>query len=135
MNSMLTALYDGNCVVCRSTCEAMRALDWRKRIRFVDLHESGAGRERCAELSREQLMREIHVFDGEDKIYVGFEATRRMLKEAPLGLPLWLLLRLPGMDALGARVYRYIARRRYRINALLGKELPDCEEGNCGMLR
>ena len=38
--NMLTALYDGNCVVCRSTCEAMRALDWRNRIEFVDLHES-----------------------------------------------------------------------------------------------
>ncbi|MCY3799265.1 MAG: DUF393 domain-containing protein [Chloroflexi bacterium] len=135
MDTMLTALYDGNCVVCRSTCGAMRALDWRKRIKFVDLHESGAGRERYPELSREQLMREIHVLDGDGKVYAGFKATRRMLREAPLGKPLWLLLLLPGMDALGARVYRFIARRRYRINALLGKDLPDCADDSCGMLR
>ena len=135
MDTMLTALYDGQCVVCRSTCEAMRALDWRKRIEFVDLHESGAWRERCLDLTFEQLMREIHVLDGEGKVYAGFEATRRMLREAPLGFPLWLLLRLRGMDGLGARVYRFIARRRYRINALLGKEPPDCADGGCEMLR
>lgn len=135
MNTMLTALYDGNCAVCRSSCEAMRALDWRKRIEFVDLHESGAWRDRCPDRSFEQLMREIHVIDGEGKVYAGFDATRRMLREAPLGYPLWLLLHLPGMDALGARVYRFIARRRYRINARLGVELPDCDDGGCGMLR
>ena len=42
---------------------------------------------------------------------------------------------LPGMNGLGARVYRLIARRRYRINALLGVELSDCDDGSCGMLR
>lgn len=135
MDTMLTALYDGKCVICQSTCEAMRALDWRKRIEFVDLHEGAGWRERCPDLTLEQLMREIHVLDGEGKVYAGFKATRRMLREAPLGFPLWLLLKLPGMDALGARVYRFIARRRYRINALLGKEPPDCDDGSCEMLR
>lgn len=132
---MLTALYDGNCVVCRSTCGAMRALDWRKRIKFVDLHEGAGWRERYPDLSHEHVMREIHVIDGQRRVYAGFEGTRRMLREAPLGFPLWLLLRLPGMDALGARVYRYIARRRYRINTLLGVELTDCDDDSCGMLR
>ena len=135
MDTVLTALYDGNCVVCRSTCEAMRALDWRKRIEFVDLHEDVGWRKRCPNLTIEQLMHEIHVIDAESRVYAGFKATRRMLKEAPLGFPLWLLLQLPGMDGLGARAYRFIARRRYRINALLGKELPDCADGSCGMLR
>ena len=135
MNAMLTALYDGNCVICRSTCEAMRALDWRNRIEFVDLHEGGAWRSRCPHLSHEQLMLEIHVIDGEGEVYAGFDGTRRMLRATPLGKPLWLLLRLPGLDALGARVYRFIARQRYRINALLGKAPPDCADDRCGMLR
>ena len=135
MDTVLTALYDGQCVVCRSTCETMRALDWRKRIEFVDLHEGAAWRERYPDLNHERLMREIHVLDADDRLYAGFAGTRRMLKEAPLGFPLWLLLQLPGADGLGARAYRFIARRRYRINALLGKELPDCADGSCEILR
>jgi predicted DCC family thiol-disulfide oxidoreductase YuxK len=135
MDTMLTALYDGRCVICRSTCEAMRALDWRKRIAFVDLHDNGAWQEGCPDLTLAQLMREIHVLDGEGKIYAGFEGARRMLREAPLGFPLWLLLLLPGMHTLGARVYRFIAGRRYRINALFGKKRPDCADGSCELLR
>ena len=132
---MLTALYDGNCVICQSTCETMRALDWLRRIEFVDLHEAEVASERFADLNPQRLMSEIHVLDAEGRLYAGFAGMRRMLREVPLGVPLWLLLRLPGSDALGKRVYRFIARRRYRINALLGNELPDCAEGSCEMLR
>lgn len=134
-DALLTALYDGKCVICQSTCETLRALDWLKRIEFVDLHKADDGRERFSNLNHERLMSEIHVLDAEGRIYAGFAGTRRMLREVPLGFPLWLLLQLPGTDALGRRVYRFIARRRYRINKLLGVELTDCADGSCQMLR
>jgi predicted DCC family thiol-disulfide oxidoreductase YuxK len=113
----------------------MRALDWLRRIDFVDLHDGADLTGRHPELSQERLMSEIHVLDAEGRLYAGFAGTRRMLKEVPLGFPLWLLLQLPGTDALGRWVYRFIARRRYRINALLGVELPDCADGNRQMPR
>ena len=128
---MLTALYDGQCLVCQSTCDTMRALDWLKRIEFVDLHAGDFADRGYGGLSRERLMSEIHVFDEAGRLYVGFAGTRRMLREAPLGFPLWLLLQLPGADWIGRRLYRFIARRRYRINALLGKDIPDCADGSC----
>lgn len=131
---MITSIYDGNCVICRSTCNAMRRLDWLKRIEFVDLHEDAAWQDRYPTLAFERLMAEIHVIDDAGSIYAGFAGSRRMLREVPLGLPLWLLLQLPGSEAIGRRAYRFIARRRYRINALLGKELPDCAAGGCKML-
>lgn len=128
---MLTALYDGKCAICQATCGTLRALDWLKRIEFVDLREADDRDERYRQLSRERLMSEIHVLDAEGKLHAGFAATRRMLKAVPLGLPLWLLLRLPGGDALGKGLYRFIARRRYRVNRLLGKDLPGCADGSC----
>ena len=131
---MITALYDGNCLICRSTCSAMGRLDWLRRIEFVDLHADAAWRKRYPELAFERLMAEIHVVDESGLVFAGFAASRRMLKEAPLGYPLWLLLQLPGSERIGQRVYRFIAGRRYRINALLGKELPECAEGGCKML-
>ena len=131
---MITSIYDGNCVICRSTCNAMRRLDWLKRIEFINLHEDARWRDRFPELSSERLMAEIHVIDDGGRIHAGFAGSRRMLREAPLGLPLWLLLQLPGAEAIGRRAYRFIAWRRYRINALLGNELSDCAAGDCQML-
>lgn len=131
---MLTALYDGNCVICQSTCHTMRSLDWLKRIEFINLHEDAVWRDRYPKLAFERLMAEIHVIDDAGEIFPGFAGSRRMLKEAPLGYPLWLLLKLPGSETIGRRIYRFIARRRYRINALLGNELPDCADGSCKML-
>ena len=128
---MLTALYDGKCLICQSSCETMRALDWLGRIEFVDLHESGLWRGRYPQLRIEQLMGEIHVLDQQGKLYSGFSGTRRMLKEVPLGIPAWLLLQLPGMEGIGQRVYSAIARRRYRINKLFGNDVPECVNDCC----
>ncbi len=127
---MLTALYDGNCALCRSTCRALRVLDWRRRIVFVDLHNSGGWAGVCAEIGQERLLGALHVLDAERRVYAGFLGLRRLLKEVPLGFPLWLLLQLPGADALGRRAYRFIARRRYRLNRLLG-----CADGACQLPR
>lgn len=113
----------------------MRALDWLKRIEFINLHDRALWQDRYPELAFERLLAEIHVIDERGTVYAGFAGSRRMLREAPLGLPLWLLLRLPVAEAVGRRVYRFIARRRYRINALLGNERPDCAAGECKMLR
>jgi predicted DCC family thiol-disulfide oxidoreductase YuxK len=61
----------------------------------------------------------------------GFWAMRRMLRDLPLGFPLWLLLHLPGMNWLGPKVYRLIARNRYAINRFFGVELEECDNDVC----
>jgi predicted DCC family thiol-disulfide oxidoreductase YuxK len=44
---------------------------------------------------------------------------------------MWMypLMFLPGITWLGPRVYRWVARRRYALNRLLGN--PLCEDGTC----
>ncbi|MFN8379516.1 MAG: DUF393 domain-containing protein [Anaerolineae bacterium] len=123
------ALYDGQCVVCNGTKRAVRALDWRRRVQFVDLHDRQRAALAAPDLDRASAMGQIHVLDERGRVFAGFLAVRRMLRELPLGLPLWLLLQLPGMTWLGARVYRFIARRRYRINRWFGT--PVCDDGVC----
>jgi predicted DCC family thiol-disulfide oxidoreductase YuxK len=112
----------------------MRSLDWLKRIEFINLHDAAAWQDRYPKLAPERLMAEIHVIDKAGTVFAGFAGSRRMLREVPLGLPLWLALQLPGMERIGQRVYRFIARRRYRINAWLGNALADCVDGGCKML-
>lgn len=134
---MIIALYDGYCAICRTTLAIITALDWFKRVQFVDLHGPDIST-RFPQFTHEELMGQIHVIDEKGQVFGGFDGTRRMLKSVPLGYPFWLLLFLPGMDRVGKRVYRWIATHRYTINRLLrmpeppAREHDDClENGVC----
>jgi predicted DCC family thiol-disulfide oxidoreductase YuxK len=128
---MITALFDGYCVICQSTKRVIKALDWGKRVEFLDLHAHDAVRHRYPHLDHSELMGEIHVIDEAGDLYAGFIGTRRMLREVPLGYPLWLILQLPGMMWVGKRVYAFIARNRYAVNRAFGVDLAACEDGAC----
>ncbi len=128
---MVTALFDGYCVICQSTRRTIKALDWLHRVEFLDLHDADTVLARYPDLDYDELMGQIHVVDENGEVFAGYYGTRRMLKEVPLGFPIWLLLQIPGMDWLGTRAYRFIARNRYRINKFFGVELPDCVDGVC----
>ncbi len=127
---MPRALFDGHCFICRSSRSIIQSLDWMNRVEFLDLHDPET-LAHCPELDDARLMGEIHVLAGGGR-HVGYDGIRRLLKEVPLGMPIWLLLGLPGMDRIGRRVYRFIARRRYPISRLVGG-MPSCADDGCKM--
>lgn len=128
---MTVAIYDGRCVLCNQTKRIVNKLDWLRRVEFLDLHEWNAVQARYPSLSYDQAMGEIHVVGDDGRLLGGFWAMRRMLRDLPLGFPLWLLLHLPGMNWLGPKVYRLIARNRYAINRFFGVELEECDNDVC----
>lgn len=126
---MVTAIYDGYCVICNQTRRVVVALDWFKRVEFLNIHNWNAVNSRYPDLDYETAMGQMHLVTPDGDLIGGFPAVRRMLRELPLGYPLWLLLKLPGMDTVGDKVYKWIARHRYRVNRLFG--MPVCEDGSC----
>lgn len=126
---MTTVLYDGYCVLCRQTRRAVTALDWLGRVEFLDVHQWAEVEQRYPTLEFEQAMGQMHVTLPDGRLVGGFEAMRLLLRQLPLGYPLWLLLHLPGMTWLGTRVYRFVARHRYRINRWFGVDV--CEDDRC----
>lgn len=126
---MLTVVYDGNCVLCQQTRRIVRMLDWLKRVEFLNIHDWNIVSQRYPNLDFEQAMGQIHAMTEDGQMYGGFYGMRRILRELPLGFPLWLLLQMPGMSLLGKRVYGLVARNRYRINKMFGA--PVCEDGTC----
>jgi predicted DCC family thiol-disulfide oxidoreductase YuxK len=126
---MTTAVYDGFCVICQQSRKIVQALDWGHRVEFLNLHDWDTVHARYPQLDYEAAMGQMHVITPDGQLIGGFEGVRRLLRDLPLGYPVWLLLHLPGMNWLGNRVYRLIARNRYRINKLLGA--PVCENGVC----
>ena len=128
---MLTALYDSHCILCQQTRRMIMTFDWLHHIEFLDLHETDVVERRFPELDPVALMGEIHVIEESGAVRSGFQGMRRMLRELPLGVPMWLVLLLPGMNWLGPRVYGLVARHRYRINRLFGIDLATCTDGAC----
>src|SRR5215212_7460397 len=117
---MTMAIYDGLCVLCQQSKRLIERLDWRHRVEFLDVHDWSVVETRYAQLSFEQAMGQMHVVTSDGQLIGGFEGVRSLLRDLPLGFPLWLLFRLPGMTRMGNTVYRFIARHRYRINKSLG---------------
>ena len=126
---MVTAIYDGYCVICNQTRRTVIALDWLHRVEFLNIHNWNEVNQRYPTLDYEVAMGQMHLVTPDGQLIGGFPAVRRMLRELPLGYPMWLLLQLPGMGILGDKVYKFIARHRYRINRLFG--MPVCEDGTC----
>ncbi len=125
--AMLIVVYDGACVVCTGTKRVVSALDWRKRLCWVDLRDAVRTVEAFPGLEQAEAMGQIHLRDEGGSEYAGFLAIRRILKALPLTYPLWLLMHLPGMTQLGHSIYRFIAKRRCGANRLLGR--PVCDMG------
>ncbi|MEZ4669097.1 MAG: DUF393 domain-containing protein [Anaerolineae bacterium] len=126
---MVTAIYDGYCVICNQTKRTVQALDWLHRVEFLNIHDWNTVNARYPALDYEAAMGQMHLVTPDGQLIGGFPAVRRMMRELPLGYPIWLVLHLPGMNWLGNRVYRFIARHRYRINRFFG--MPVCEDGTC----
>jgi predicted DCC family thiol-disulfide oxidoreductase YuxK len=123
-------VYDGQCVICNQTKRIISALDWRGRLAWLDAHDRAEVEHRVPGLDHDTALGQVHVLLADGRLVGGFEGTRAMLRQVPLGLPLWLIASLPGVRGwLGPFVYRFIARHRYRINRLVG--VPVCESDTC----
>lgn len=124
-------IYDGRCAICQGSAGLVRRLDWRGRFELVDAHD-GAVATRFPDLDPVALMSAIHLITPEGEVLTGFEAVRHQVRYLPLLAWLAPILRLPGMDRLGPRLYALVARSRYRVNRLLGRPVA-CEPGVCGV--
>lgn len=126
---MITVLYDGYCVICKQTKRTIQALDWLNRVEFLDIHGWNEVEARYPSLDFETAMGQMHTVTPDGNLIGGFGGMRRILRELPLGVPLWLILHLPGANWLGPKIYRFVARNRYRINKFFGVDI--CENSTC----
>ncbi len=110
----LFLVYDGNCGICKKIVVAFRSLMPIGSVKFVngldriELEASALGW-----LDRSATVRDLHVVcDG--RVYVGFEAYRRLARRVPVLWPLLPLLWLPPIPKTGRLIYSRFATRRAR---------------------
>lgn len=118
-----TVIYDGRCRFCRGQVALLKRFDLGGRLRPVSLHEPEVARE-FPELSADDLHARMYVVDTQGRAHGGAEAVRYLSRRLPLLWPLALPLHVPGSLPAWERLYRFIARHRYRIAGT-------CDEGTC----
>lgn len=121
-------LYDGQCELCRRGVELLKRLDWLKRFTCQDARDEARLPVTDPPLNSARLLEEMHLVtpDGR-RVYHGFGVIRWMAWRLPLLVPVAPLLYLPGVPALGQRLYLWIARRRFH--------LAPCSHGECRVQR
>lgn len=97
----VTIWYDSLCPICSREIRVMRALDWRRRIAFVDLHAADA----ACPLDPAVLLARFHARDAHGRLLSGASAFALMWRQIPLLWPLGQLARIPTVLGLLERAY------------------------------
>ncbi|WP_179134013.1 thiol-disulfide oxidoreductase DCC family protein [Halobacillus massiliensis] len=120
------ALYDDHCFLCRQTKKMLQPLDWFGFIKWQPL-EQFVNDYKISYQSAEVLKKEIHIVTYKKEVKKGFEGMSYLFQKMPLLFPLGLVMNLPGASLVGAPIYRWIARNRYRLFK------ARCESSSCSI--
>jgi predicted DCC family thiol-disulfide oxidoreductase YuxK len=110
----ITAWYDGACPLCMREIAAMRWLDWRKRIMFIDVSNDAS----ACPLDRSLLLARFHVRDGET-ILSGAAAFAALWRTIPLLWPIGQAARISIVLRTLERLYLVFLKVRPRIQRSL----------------
>jgi predicted DCC family thiol-disulfide oxidoreductase YuxK len=110
--------YDGGCGLCTAGARRWEAWLRKKGFELVDM-QSEAGRERLG-LKQGEVPGEMKLRMGDGRMVGGVDAVFAILETSGWGWFLAKVGRWPGVHAVAAMVYRWVARRRHGISAACG---------------
>lgn len=117
-SSNATLVYDGECSFCRLWVGYWKALTGEK-VDYVPYRDALSAH---PEISESDFRGAVHLFQGDRKT-TGAEAVAELMAYAPgHAWLLWVFRNIPGVAAIAAWKYRFIAARRdlgYRVTRLL----------------
>ncbi len=113
-------IYDGECPVCRSAVEWIRARSGPEDFEFFSCHSEDLPL-RFPHIGKSACLAAMHLVLPDGRVLAGEEAAPEIL----LRLRRWrwaaALFRLPGARILSRAFYRWFAARRHRISHVFGK--------------
>lgn len=106
-------LYDGACPRCRASMALITAGDPDRVIEPVDLTAVDVTKVHPS-LTRAKCLEAMHLVRADGKVVSGYDAVMTILGWTPLFWPFSLVRHVPGVSAVGRRVYQRIADSRPR---------------------
>jgi predicted DCC family thiol-disulfide oxidoreductase YuxK len=106
-----TVYYDGECKFCATSVGLLKddGEDSAEYKPYQDTQDLPEG------LTPQSAENQLWLVMPDGRKYGGFFAVRRLAWRKPWMWPIALLLWLPGMDWLGPKVYRWVARNRRKL--------------------
>lgn len=109
-----TLVYDGMCRICNPLADVVRRWDSKQRVEVVPSQAPGL-MARFPWIPREAYGKAIQLVGPGGATYQGAAAIEHLLGILPRGkLIAWIFL-IPGIRVLADRIYRWVARNRYRM--------------------
>jgi predicted DCC family thiol-disulfide oxidoreductase YuxK len=116
---------DGGCPFCQWARARVEPFDTNERLKFLDYNDPAVAAQ--TPFSREELDREMHVRAPDGMWHAGFAAWVAVLRALPLLSWLGALLGSGLFRKSGPRLYRWVARNRYRLPG----SPPPCRADAC----
>lgn len=121
----LTVYYDRLCPLCRQTVGILSALDFRKAIDWKALQDFAAEEKLLSGIPEEDLLHDIYAVENGKKLHKGVDTYSAILRSSGWLYPAGLLLSLPPVHGIAARIYGAVAAKRKREGG--------CTDSTCGI--
>ncbi len=114
-----TLFHDGDCPLCRVEVKAMKKLDRKNAIHWVDISRDKAALS-AAGIEYESAMARVHVMDSNNNLQTGVKGFVEVWKHLPYYRRIaWLFTRVPFLLSAAEFFYSFFAKYRLKIT---GKE-------------
>lgn len=120
----LTFYYDGECPLCAKTKVFIKHFDFYNRIAFKTVQFDSINTPALIEIEEHELLDNVYSLDYYGNVYSGLDTYKQVLKRLPVFYVLWLLSKLPFVQFVGERIYRFIADNR---------NTERCTDQSCGI--
>jgi predicted DCC family thiol-disulfide oxidoreductase YuxK len=107
-----TFYYDAECPLCNKVVVVIRHFDVFNKINCVTVQGYAANEVALNGIPEIDLLINIHGVDSKGKVSVGFDAYIGLFKHMIYMYPLGIFASLPGISAIGRRIYKYVAGNR-----------------------
>lgn len=119
----LKVYYDSECPLCIRTKLTVEHLDNFNRILFLPVQTEAVNESCLSDYSENELLENIFSVNKNGKVFSGLDTYLQIFKSIWYLYPLYLLISLPGIKQIAAKIYSIVAKNRATTR---------CTEENCG---
>jgi predicted DCC family thiol-disulfide oxidoreductase YuxK len=111
----IAIVFDGQCAFCLRSLRWLQRFDRHAVMRLYDSHDTGRIAATFPMLAGADFENAMFAVTADGRVFRGYFAVEALLRAMPAPWPLLLPFRMPGVSAIGSRLYALVARNRRRL--------------------